>query len=225
MEINDLEPRTARARARNRFPDADPEDLVLLEDLLGIRDAEVALPEIAADARLRRFTALVKAASLALTDLAVYVIEDVQWIHEVSESMLAQFLSVIPQTPTLVLITYRPEYRGELAQVSEAQTMALRPLNEAQASALTTELLGDEPSISLMAERVYERAVGNPFFVEEIVRDLAELFVLQGYSGAYLLRCDVEDASVPATLQSTICALIYRLRSAAKHTLNAAALI
>ena len=44
----------------------------------------------------------------------VYVIEDAHWIDEVSESMLADFFSVIPQTSSLVLVTYRPEYRGFL---------------------------------------------------------------------------------------------------------------
>jgi adenylate cyclase len=78
---------------------------LLLEDLLGLRDVAVALHEIAADARRRRLAALVNAASLARTDPAVYVIEDVHWIDEVSESMLAEFLAVTPQTPSLVLIT------------------------------------------------------------------------------------------------------------------------
>ena len=32
--------------------------------------------------------------------------------------MLADFLAVIPQTPSLVLITYRPEYHGALAHVA-----------------------------------------------------------------------------------------------------------
>ena len=41
-------------------------------------------------------------------------IEDAHWIDEVSESMLADFLTVIPQTPSLVLVTYRPEYEGAL---------------------------------------------------------------------------------------------------------------
>ena len=30
--------------------------------------------------------------------------------------MLADFLAVIPQTHSLVLVTYRPEYRGALSQ-------------------------------------------------------------------------------------------------------------
>ena len=77
-----------------------------------------ALPQIDPDARRRRLTALVNAASLARETPAVYVVEDAHWIDEVSESMLAEFLTVIPQTPSLVLVTYRPEYRGALTQVA-----------------------------------------------------------------------------------------------------------
>ena len=65
-------------------------------------------PTIDGDARRRRLTALVNAAALARTDPALYVIEDAHWIDDVSESMLADFLSVITQTPSTVLITYRP---------------------------------------------------------------------------------------------------------------------
>ncbi len=75
---------------------------------------DAALPEIDPDARRRRLTALVNAASLARETPAVYVVEDAHWIDEVSESMLADFLTVIPQTPSLVLVTYRPEYRGRI---------------------------------------------------------------------------------------------------------------
>ena len=52
------------------------------------------------------------AASLAREAPAVYVVEDAHWIDEVSESMMADFLTVIPQTPSLVIVTYRPEYAG-----------------------------------------------------------------------------------------------------------------
>ena len=49
------------------MPDADPQDLLLLDDLLGIADPEVALPAIDPDARRRRLTALVNATTLART--------------------------------------------------------------------------------------------------------------------------------------------------------------
>ena len=112
--VEGLDPHAARARVRAQTPDAEPEDLVLFDDLLGIADPDVELPKIDPDARRRRLTALVNAASLARQAPAVYVIEDAHWIDEVSESMLADFVTVIPQTPSLVLVTYRPEYRGRV---------------------------------------------------------------------------------------------------------------
>lgn len=69
------------------------------------------------------------------------------------------------------------------------------------------------------------RAAGNPFFAGEIVRDLAERGVLEGERGAYVSRTDVDEVSVPATLQAAIAARIDRLDAAAKTTLNAAAVV
>ena len=175
-----LTAQAARARVRGRVPDADPEDLLLFDDLLGIADPDVELPKIDPDARRRRLTALVNAASLARETPAVYVIEDAHWIDEVSESMLADFLTVIPQTPSLVLVTYRPEYEGALARVHGAQTIALAPLSDSETAALVSELLGPDPSVGALGQKIAERAAGNPFFAEEIVRELAERGVLRG---------------------------------------------
>jgi class 3 adenylate cyclase len=178
--VKGLDPQAARARIRARFPDAEPEDLVLFDDLMGVADPEVALPKIDPDARRRRLTALVNAASLARERPRVYVIEDAHWIDEVSESMLAEFVMVIPQTPSLVLATYRPEYEGALARVHGAQSIALAPLSDSETTALVSELLGPDPSVSALGQKIAERAAGNPFFAEEMVRDLAERGVLRG---------------------------------------------
>jgi class 3 adenylate cyclase len=223
--IQGLDPQAARARIRAQFPDAEPEDLVLFDDLLGVADPEVELPKIDPDARRRRLTALVNAASLARTQPAVFVIEDVHWIDEVSESMLAGFLTVIPQTPSLVLVTYRPEYEGALARVHDAQTLALAPLSGSETAALVADLLGSETSVGALGQTIAERAAGNPFFAEEMVRELAERGVLRGQPGAYMSAAEVSEVSVPATLQATIAARIDRLDPKAKRTLSAAAVI
>jgi class 3 adenylate cyclase len=224
-QVSGLDDQAARARLRERFPDADPEDMLLLDDLLGIADPEVELPKIDPDARRRRLTALVNGASLARHTATVYVIEDAHWIDAVSESMLAEFLTVIPQTPSLVLVTYRPEYRGALTRVADAHTVALAPLSDSETMALVCELLGDDPSVGELGHKIAERAAGNPFFAEEMVRELAERGVLQGQTGAYVSTADVSEATVPATLQATIAARIDRLDLKAKRTLSAAAVI
>ncbi len=91
--------------------------------------------------------------------------------------------------------------------------------------ALGTELLGDDRSVAELAELVVSRAAGNPFFAEEIVRDLSERDVLVGGRGCYLCADEVAEVHVPRTLQAVIAARIDRLDPAAKRTLNAAAVI
>ncbi|MGB7871822.1 MAG: AAA family ATPase, partial [Mycobacterium sp.] len=223
--VEGLDAQGARDRLRERVSDADPEDVALFDDLLGIADPDAVSPRIDPDARRRRLTALVNAASLARESPAVYVVEDAHWIDAVSESMLADFLTVIPQTPALVLITYRPEYRGALSRVAGAQTTALAALSDSETAALVSILLGPDPSVAALGESITERAAGNPFFAEEIVRELADRGVLRGERGAYKSTAKVADVSVPATLQATIAARIDRLDPKAKRTLGAAAVV
>ncbi len=223
--LGSLDDEESRARLRDRFPGADPQDLVLLDDLLGIADPDVVLPKIDPDARRRRLTALINSAHLARKAPAVFVIEDAHWIDEVSESMLADFLEVIPRTPSLVLITYRPEYHGPLARIAGAQTVALPPLSDSEASVLLAELLGADPSVGQICEVIAGRAAGNPFFAEEMTRDLAERGVLIGERGGYARGTDAAEVSVPATVQATIAARIDRLTPAAKRTLAGAAVV
>ena len=223
--VEGLDPPAARALIKAQFSDAEPEDVALFEDLLGISDPDAELPRIDPDARKRRLTAMVNSATLASQDPAVYVIEDAHWIDESSESLLADFLTVVPQTHLLTLITHRPEYRGALAQVPGAQSIALSPLSNRETAALVSDLVGPDPSVRELGQTIAERAAGTPFFAEEIVLELAERGVLQGKLGAYLSTAEAADVAVPATLQATIASRIDRLDPKAKRTLSAAAVV
>jgi adenylate cyclase len=223
--VADLDGEAARTRVREQVPDADAQDLLLFDDLLGIADPDMPLPAIDPDARRRRLTALINTASLARTEPALYIIEDAQWIDAVSESMLADFLAVIPRTPSMVLVTFRPEYEGALTRVPGAQTIALAPLGDSDTAALLGELLGSDPSVGELAAIIAERAAGNPFFAEEMVRELVQRGVLAGEHGGYLCRVDVAEVAVPATVQAAIAARIDRLDTPTKRTVHAASVI
>ncbi len=223
--LTGLDDGRARARLATRFPTADPEDLQLLEDLIGVGDPTVALAEIDPDARRRRLARLVNAASLAREAPAMFVIEDAHWIDEASETMFAEFLSVVAKTRAMVLITYRPEYRGALSRTPRSHTLTLAPLSPAQGSTLSAQMLGPHPSVAGLVTQIAAKAAGNPFFTEEIVLDLVERGILEGERGAYVCHGDVETVSVPATIAATIAARIDRLGAVAKDTLNAAAVI
>ena len=192
--VADLDGEAARARVRERMCRMPTRRICCCSMICWASPTpRWRCPQIDPDARRRRLTALVNTASLARTEPALFIIEDAHWIDAVSESMLADFLTVIPRTPSMVLITSRPEYEGALTRVPGAQTIALAPLGDSDTAALLGELLGSDPSVGELAAVIAERAAGNPFFAEEMVRELAQRGVLAGERGGYVCRADVAD--------------------------------
>ncbi|WP_223309128.1 ATP-binding protein [Gordonia hankookensis] len=223
--IEGLDARAARARLREHLPNADPVDLHLLDDLLEIAAQDRPVPQIDPDARRRRLIALLGSMSLNRTTSALVVIEDAHWIDPVSESMLADLLGVVTRAPSMALITSRTEHQGALTKLRDSQSIVLAPLDDSDTAALLDELLGSDPSIRAVAEVIAVRAAGNPFFAEEMVRELAERGLLTGDPGSYVCLADVAELTVPATVQAVIAARIDRLGASAKQTLNVASVI
>jgi hypothetical protein len=224
--VADLDDVAARERLRVGMPpDADPQDLLLLDDLLGVADPNVALPHIDPDARRRRLTALLNRASLARTGPALFIIEDAHWVDAISESMMADLMAVIARTSAMVLITSRPEYDGALTQIPDAHVAELAALDDSDTTILLRELLGTDSSVTQLAGVIADRASGNPFFVEEMVRELAQRGVLTGDHGRYLCHTNAAEVAVPATVQAAIGTRIDRLSAPARRVLHAASVI
>ena len=114
---------------------------------------------------------------------------------------------------------------GKVLSSSKPQTITLQPLTDAMAVRLVDQLVGNDPSLAPLTERIAAEAVGNPFFIEEIVRDLADRDVISGSRGRYRLLGGVDEIGVPATVQAVLAARIDRLPAEAKAVLNAAAVI
>ena len=72
---------------------------------------------------------------------------------------------------------------------------------------------------------ITEKAAGNPFFAEEIVRDLAERGVLRGNRSSYESTADARRGQCARHLASDHRRAHDRLDPAAKRTLSAAAVI
>src|SRR4029078_991974 len=88
FELSGLTAEAARERVRERVGGVDSGDLLLLDDLLGIRDSRDPLPDISPDARRRRLVDVINNSSRARPSGTVFVIEDAHWIDSASEAML-----------------------------------------------------------------------------------------------------------------------------------------
>jgi class 3 adenylate cyclase/tetratricopeptide (TPR) repeat protein len=153
------------------------------------------------------------------------VFEDLHWIDTETQALLDRLVDSLSTARLLLLVNYRPEYQhGWSSQTSYAQ-LRLDPLPPASAEELLATLLGYDLSVQPLAPLLIARTQGNPFFLEESVRALAEAGVLVGTPGVYRLAQALSTIQVPATVQAVLAARIDRLPADAKHLLQTAAVI
>jgi class 3 adenylate cyclase/tetratricopeptide (TPR) repeat protein len=219
--------RIVREKIAGRALLLDPalaDDLPLLFDFLGVPDPARPLPQLSAEARQRALGGVVCKLMRApqRRDPVVTIVEDLHWIDEASEVLLAELLGSIEGTQTLAIVNFRPEYEAPWAGPPDYRRLSLEPLGPVSTLELLRDLIGVDPSLDGLAELIHERTDGNPFFVEEIVRELAETSHLEGERGAYRLARPVEDVGVPATVQTVLAARIDRLGPEEKRLLQAA---
>jgi predicted ATPase/class 3 adenylate cyclase len=155
----------------------------------------------------------------------VVLLEDLHWLDPSSESLLARLVESLPARRALLLVNLRSGHPVPWAPAPGRGEIALAPLDADAAGALLAELLGSDPSLGGVAERIRERAAGNPFFLEELVRSLAESGALEGERGGYRLAGAIERVEIPASVQALLAARIDRLDEPAKLLLQGAAAI
>jgi len=229
--ISDQDPeQLAREKIAGRSLLLDPAfapDLPLIFDFLGVPDPERPVPQMNPEGRQRALADFLcrLVGNPARKKALVLVVEDLHWIDEGSQTMLNGLVEGMAGTPTLVLVNYRPEYTPAWADADVFETIELQPLSRADTAKLLRDLAGEDPSLDGIDEPIHERTGGNPFFIEEIVRELAESGYLEGRQGAYRLARPIEDAGVPVTVQAVLAARIDRLDPVAKQLLQVASVV
>jgi class 3 adenylate cyclase/tetratricopeptide (TPR) repeat protein len=214
--------------------DAGLDDAVpLMLDFLGVSDPHRPAPPMDADARQRQLALIVRRlmeARSARGEIAVHLMDDVQWFDAASETFLRTLLAATSHTRTLVIANFRPEYRSDWMAAAGGRRLALAPLGERDSDALLHDLLGDATDLRELQGLIRARTGGNPFFIEEAVRSLVEEGVLTrvadaGGNSRFALTGPLTDIRIPATVQALLSARIDRLAEHEKAVLQTAAVI
>jgi predicted ATPase/class 3 adenylate cyclase len=153
------------------------------------------------------------------------VFEDLHWIDSETQSLLDSLVESAPTARLLLLVNYRPEYEHRWGSKTYYTQLRLDPLPPEGAEALVGALVGNDPTLAHLKTMLIERTEGNPFFLEESVRTLAEAHVLIGERGRYRLAKPVGTTQLPATVQAVLAARIDRLPLEDKRLLQSAAVI
>jgi len=222
--------RIVREKIAGRALLLDPElaeELPLIFDFLGVPDPDRPLAQMSPEARARALGRVVCRLINAPTrrHLVVLVIEDLHWMDEGSRTMLDEMVGSVAGTSTLGVLNFRPEYSLEWGDSPIYRGLSLEPLGQEDTREMLRDIAGEDPSLDGLEQPIHERTGGNPFFVEEIVRELVEAGHFEGERGAYRLVRPVEEAGVPATVQAVLAARIDRLEPAAKQLLQIASVV
>jgi class 3 adenylate cyclase/tetratricopeptide (TPR) repeat protein len=203
--------------------DAIPPVLDLL-DALDDRD-----PFRSLDPALRRQRTYQAVIRLLLSESRVQpviaVFEDLHFNDSLTVGLLNELVVAAQNARLLLVISYRPEYRDEWRNRPGYHQLRLYPLAGGRLVEFDEALLGSDPSLHTLKSFLAERASGNPFFIEEIVRSLVDTGVLVGERGGYRIDRPLSSVEVPPTVQSVLAARIDSLPAAQKRLLQEAAVI
>lgn len=158
----------------------------------------------------------------------VLVHDDIHWGQPTFLDLLEHFVAWIRDAPVFVLALARPELREVrpgLAEESELiGVIPLQPLDAAASRAMVSGLLGAADLPEGLALRVLETTEGNPLFLGETLRMLADEGVLRREGDSWVAG-DLSGVTVPPTINALLAARIQRLDADERSVVERAAVI
>jgi class 3 adenylate cyclase/tetratricopeptide (TPR) repeat protein len=166
----------------------------------------------------------------------VLVFEDLQWVDESSALLLEHILSLVERSPLLIFGVSRPDSTTPAAKLREIAAkdyascyteIRLGPLSLIDSAQMTRKLLDVDSLTPRVKKMIVDKAEGNPFFLEEIIRSLidAGAVVRDPASRRWQATAEAETITIPDTIQGVITARVDRLDEDIKRILRSAAVI
>jgi class 3 adenylate cyclase/tetratricopeptide (TPR) repeat protein len=194
----------------------------LVAGIVGLSQTEAPVDE--SFWALRRFLE-----TLAARQPLLLLLDDLQWGESTFLDLVEHVAEWSRDAPILILAQARPEFRDDRpgwgGGVSNATSILLEPLTDAETVELVTDLVGDTEVAGDVSARVSEAAEGNPLFVEEMVAMLIDDGFLVREDHRWVAAGDLSEVKVPPTVQALIAARLDRLAPLERAVLERGAII
>jgi len=195
----------------------DDVSLDLLLDVMAYGDSSPQDPQL----KQRLLIAILRRLFTRAAARAPFVIvaEDLHWIDNGSLDVLSELVREVTGLRGLFVTTSRASWTPPWS----AQILAVEPLPDQDARALIEEIV-ELPVADELASTILTRTGGNPFFIEEVVRELQTAGALREHDGKLVGALDVA-MRLPATIQEVLEARLDRLADGPKRVIRPAAVI
>jgi len=205
----------------------EPSTLPYLLELFSVEDLGIDRIDMSTDAKKERILESLKGIILKGSEMRPLILafEDLHWMDKGSEDALKAILESIPGSRVLLLFTYRPEFVHTWSAKSFHSQLNLVRLSNRESSAMVTHLLDTDTIESDLEELILEKTEGVPFFIEEFIKSLKDLKIIERKDNTYHLAEQIRQVAIPSTIQDVIMARVDTLSAGAKEVLQAGSAI
>ena len=171
--------------------------------------------------------------ALAAVAPAVILLDDLQWSDGATLDLLAALAAPLRELPLLVVGAYRTDeigrghpfrrLRADLRRGRMLRELVVNPLDTAATRELAAVTLGADPA-SALADTLYDRTQGVPFFVQELALGLQAGDRLRAGPDGLELEHDA-DVPVPETIRDAVLLRTMGLTDAGRAAAEAAAVV
>jgi predicted ATPase/class 3 adenylate cyclase len=204
-----------------------PSTLPYLLELLAVKDSGIDKIPMSPELRKDRIIEALKRIVLGGSEIRLLILayEDLHWIDKSSEDHLKHLLKSIPGARILLIFTYRPEFVHTWGAKSYHSQIMLNRLSNRESLMMVSHLLGTEELDKDLEEFILEKTEGVPFFIEELIKSLKDLKIIEREDNRYRITKDIKQVTIPATVQDLIMARVDSLPEGSKSLLQAMSVI
>lgn len=132
-------------------------------------------PKVDPDAAQSRLRLSVETLFRTLDSPILVILEDLHWVGSESTALFAWLARSVAALPLVLIGSFRQDEAPDLAaEISEARQMKLQRLNAAEIADLAGVMVGETARETGVVALLQRESEGIPFFLVEVVRELAE---------------------------------------------------
>ena len=170
------------------------------------------------------------------TDLTplVIVAEDLHWADTSSIDLMGSLFRLAERQRILFVNVFRPGHSDTVDRIAETVReilpayyveIVLQPLDGRMSETLINNMLNLRGLHHPIIDQIIERADGNPFFIEEVVRSLIDEGAVVLVDGSYQVTEKIDRTAIPHTINDVLMARIDRLEEKTRELVKIASVI
>ena len=201
--------------------------LPYLLELLSVKESGIDKIPMSPEARKDRTLEALKRIVLKGSEIRplIIAIEDLHWMDRSSEDAFKELLESISAAKVFLIFTYRPEFIHTWGNRSYHSQVTLNKLSNRESLVMLSHIFGNQNIDGSLEEFILSKTEGIPFFVEEFIKSIIDLRVIEKIDRTYHLSKDLKTLSIPSTIYDVIMSKIDKLPEAAKEVLRAGSVI